>query len=165
MSSTALCSVITIIITWTSIFLRRNWSAYLVSNGWFNILCVLLFIYTWVLDFSACYRFKKQPWSLSYLLFLSSGELESVCIFILCCPHLHCPIKAKSESSATLVTTLGKDQISSLVKEIQVFSFSPSPWKSWGLERQRTFENIKLSAKKFFWRALAVLTTPRGGWL
>lgn len=86
-------------------------------------MCVLL----WVLDFSACYRFKKQPWSLSYLLFLSSGELESVCIWILCCPHLHCPIKAKSESSATLVTTL--DQISSLVKEIKVFSFSPKPLK------------------------------------
>lgn len=155
MSSTALCSVITIIITWMSIFLRRNWSAYLVSNGWFNILCVCF----WVLDFSACYRVKKQPWSLSYLLFLSSGELESVCIWILCCPHLHCPIKAKSESSATLVTTL--DQISSLVKEIKLFSFSPSPRKSW--VRQRTFENIKLSAKKFFLKSTCCSNDSPGG--
>lgn len=155
MSSTALCSVIKIIITWMSIFLRRNWSAYLVSNGWFNILCVCF----WVLDFSACYRVKKQPWSLSYLLFLSSGELESVCIWILCCPHLHCPIKAKSESSATLVTTL--DQISSLVKEIKLFSFSPSPRKSW--VRQRTFENIKLSAKKFFLKSTCCSNDSPGG--
>lgn len=118
-------------------------------------MCVLL----WVLDFSACYRVKKQPWSLSYLLFLSSGE--SVCIWILCCPHLHCPIKAKSESSATLVTTL--DQISSLVKEIKVLSLSPSPWKSWVLERQRTFENIKLSAKKFFLKSTCCSNDSPGG--
>lgn len=157
MSSTALCSVITIIITWMSIFLRRNWSAYLVSNGWFNILCVC-FSEFWIFQLAIE---SKSNRGLSVIYYFWAGELESVCIWILCCPHLHCPIKAKSESSATLVTTL--DQISSLVKEIKVLSLSPSPWKSWVLERQRTFENIKLSAKKFFLKSTCCSNDSPGG--